>query len=750
MKRLLVQKSVIAGSYIVLALLLEIITFVTMGLGVVPQYFGLDIAVILIIALIIFVIPHRVAQLIVFGLIAGLQLILSITNEALYSMSGMVFSFGMLNLVGEVTGIIDASFLNWWMLSATVLLFGSVLAGLIIFVKRYAVPKGMYTRNTVSLMLVAFILAECCAGILYAFTVESFSALADEVKDDRLSIFYDEEQLYSEQLFTAKAFSEFGTYGYFVVNIGNSISGDTYVDEIDEDDIDSYFAEGKMSESVYGDNIYTGAIDGKNIVLIVIESGEWYAINKEYTPTLYSMAEDGVAAIDFHSRDKTNCSEALSVMGSYPSVTSLDPSHVLGNSMPYTLANILNNGDGYTTNYFHGNYGDYYDRKASFGGMYGFENTYFLDDMPLLDGYENKKWFYDFDKDSDIIKKYIDEFTYSEDGGPFFTQMMTLITHGTYTDLLSYGNYPFATAPTAPGEVSEGQMTEEEMERFSDKCWVQGLEDYYRLIDRFPRTFVTGTPGIDEENLVANDCYEEMFLRYKRYQAGIMDLDYGVNMLVQDLQESGKLDNTFFMFYADHCAYYNQMNFMMKGIDTTQFYNTSLYSVPCFMWYGGSMDLTAEALDLENYASINFKASADTDSGLQSAKITKFCNTFDILPTILQLCGYNYNMNLYQGVSMFSDIESVFVSHESGIFVDDIYFSTINLYVRNGETWDSYVFDETYLAGGFSDEVLDFLYSAVDYYDKQTMLDAVILNDYFSTNDFYGGEGNTVFIEKVS
>ena len=162
------------------------------------------------------------------------------------------------------------------------------------------------------------------------------------------------------------------------------------------------------------------------------------------------------------------------------------------------------------------------------------------------------------------------------------------------------------------------------------------------------------------------------------------------------------------------------------------------------------MNLTAEALDLENYASINFKATADTDSGLQSAKITKFCNTFDILPTILQLCGYNYNMNLYQGVSMFSDIESVFVSHESGIFVDDIYFSTINLYVRNGETWDSYVFDETFLAGGFSDEVLGFLYSAVDYYDKQTMLDAVILNDYFSTNDFYVGEGNTVFIEKVS
>ena len=409
MKRLLIQKSVIAGSYILLALLLEIVTFVTMGLGVVPQYFGLDIAVILIIALILFVIPHRVAQLIVFGLVLGFQVILSIANEALYSMSGMVFSFGMLNLVNEVTGVIDASFLNWWMLSAMVLLFASALTGLIIFVKRYAVPKGLYTRNTVSLMLVAFILAECCAGILYAFTVESFSALAEEqTEEDRLSIFYDEEQLYSEQLFTAKAFSEFGTYGYFVVNIGNSISGDTYVDEIDETDIDEYFAGGKMSESVYGDNIYTGAIDGKNIVLIVIESGEWYAINKEYTPTLYAMAEQGISAIDFHARDKTNCSEALSIMGSYPSVSSLDPGNVLGNSMPYTMPNILKE-EGYTTNYFHANYGDYYDRETVFTGMYGFENAHFLDTMPLLDGYENKKYFYDFDKDSEIIKNYSDE-----------------------------------------------------------------------------------------------------------------------------------------------------------------------------------------------------------------------------------------------------------------------------------------------------------------------------------------------------
>ena len=73
------------------------------------------------------------------------------------------------------------------------------------------------------------------------------------------------------------------------------------------------------------------------------------------------MAEGGIAMTDFHARYKTNCSEALSVMGSYPSVTSLEPANVMNNSMPYTLANVLS-AEGYTTNYFHINDGSYYKR----------------------------------------------------------------------------------------------------------------------------------------------------------------------------------------------------------------------------------------------------------------------------------------------------------------------------------------------------------------------------------------------------
>ena len=114
-----------------------------MGLGVLPQYFGLDLAVILIIAFIIFVLPHSAVQITVLSLFIFFQILLSIANEALYSMSGMVFSFGMLNLVNEVTGVFDASFLNWWLVAAFLVIFGGSFAGLIVFSCKYTVPKGL-------------------------------------------------------------------------------------------------------------------------------------------------------------------------------------------------------------------------------------------------------------------------------------------------------------------------------------------------------------------------------------------------------------------------------------------------------------------------------------------------------------------------------------------------------------------------------------------------------------------------------
>lgn len=752
MKRLFLKKSVYALSYIALAIVIEIITFMTMGIGVLPTYIGLDLAVIFIFSFIIFVIPNSIAQLAVEGVLLAFQMILSIANEALYATSGTVFSLSMLNLINEVTGVMDAGFLNWWLIGGFIALFGATITGLVFLTVKCKTDGTTIKREYTAIMLAAFIIAECMCGILYAGVVNSFSVSA-EGNDDygNLSMFVDEEQLYNDQLFPAKAFAEFGTFGYLISNVSNAVSSEAVSDEVTTEALDQYFAEGELSSSVYGDNIYTGAVEGKNVVLIVIESGEWYAINADYTPTLYAMASEGIAMTNFYSRNKTNVSEAISIMGSYPSSTLYEPPKVVDVSMPYSMSSLVK-GSGYTTNYFHANTRDYYSREEVLDNLYGYGYTYFLEDMPELKGNESKSGFYDFDKDSDVFRYYLDEFTYSDDGGPFYTQMMTLITHGSYEDLIDYGNYPYATTPSAKGEKSEGEMSEEKQEKFSEKCTVKGLEEYYRYIDSFPETYVEGTLAIDEDYIEESGMYSQTFLRFKRFQAGMMDLDLGVTMLANDLIESGEIEDTMFVFYADHSAYYDQMNYIMKGIDSSQTYNTDLYNVPFFIWYGGSMDLHATSLGLEEYQSISYTAPSGGQNTLEGGvRVDKFCSTYDVMPTILDILGYSYNTNLYYGSSVFSDEQRVFVSHESGIFVDGIYFSTISLYRREDEEWVEYNFNDLYYDHLLDDEELAFLNETVRYYDFQKMLEAVIALDYFSERDFFGGaeynDEQIVFVE---
>ena len=45
--------------------------------------------------------------------------------------------------------------------------------------------------------------------------------------------------------------------------------------------------------------------------------------------------------------------------------------------------------------------------------------------MDRLDGYYSKSGFYDFDKDSEMISQYLNEFTYTaENDDAFFTMML--------------------------------------------------------------------------------------------------------------------------------------------------------------------------------------------------------------------------------------------------------------------------------------------------------------------------------------
>lgn len=645
MKDLMIKKAEISAAYFIAALIIEIITFLSLGLGgFFPSYFVIDIVFALCLAFFIFALPSFYAEMAVSMALLLVQVVISCINEALNKMSGIIFSLTMLNLAKEVGGVFNSDFVNWGLLYGLILFVIAVGVFMFFIIKAKKIKKPEKKYQIIILLL--FLLIAQNTMLITNFGIES-------ILKSSISNFTDDKELWETQYISKKAYKKFGFFGYYYVNIQNAF--DYFIFPKDEEDekendinsFDYYLASGKDSSSSYN-SIYTGALEGKNIILIVIESGEWYTINKEYTPTLYSMANQGIAMTEYYARDKTNHSEAMSVLGSYPVNTSIIPAinnidGLLASTFSFSAPNIMRN-SGYTTNYFHANDGDFYGRKNTFGDLYGFDHAHFLEDMTKLEGNEQKDSFYDFDKDSEIFKNYADEYTRIDEGDQaFYTMQMTLTSHGSYEDLVRYGDYKY--------------LDEEGRNNFSEQCTVKGLEKYYDLIDGYPSTFIEDTPEVDVQSLslLPEEMADEVYLRYKRFQAGVTDLDVGVNYLVNKLAEEGTLKDTAFVFYADHSSYYNNLNYLIKGVDQNSSYDTKLYNIPFFIWSGETMDLNVEAIDIEGYQSINHSA-IKKYSAFTSKKIDKFCNSFDILPTMLQLQGYNYNENLYHGRAYFHTI----------------------------------------------------------------------------------------------
>ena len=132
---------------------------------------------------------------------------------------------------------------------------------------------------------------------------------------------------------------------------------------------------------------------------------------QQYTPTLYALASQGIAMTNYYAKDKTNHSEALSILGSYPLLVE-NIADIQDHTLPFTSANILG-ANGYTTNYFHANDGYFYKRNETHEQLYGFDHVHFLETMDRLNGHADyqTKDFYDFDSDSEMISQYMSDFT---------------------------------------------------------------------------------------------------------------------------------------------------------------------------------------------------------------------------------------------------------------------------------------------------------------------------------------------------
>ena len=132
------------------------------------------------------------------------------------------------------------------------------------------------------------------------------------------------------------------------------------------------------------------------------------------------------------------------------------------------------------------------------------------------------------------------------------------------------------------------------------------------------------------KDYVVNEPYSEPVQAYIACQ---LELEFSLKLLMERLEEAGQLENTVFVITADHYPYgltnENISELLGHEVET----NFELFKNGCIIYKPG---MTPEVID-------------------------KPCSHFDILPTISNLFGLEFDSRLYMGRDVFSDAPGLVV-----------------------------------------------------------------------------------------
>ncbi len=601
--------------FIIVSLLAEAINFIYLGFGILPKYIAFDLAFFLFVAGLIYLAPKKWMKLTIFYIFFGLQIIVNCVNVTMNKVFGDVLSLDMLKLGNEAVSAFSFEFLDFVNIGINLALIAiSIL--IIVGIEKKVDFKTLFTPKR------KFALLMCAVMTIWAFCGSFYfvgkASLVDvEAKND-LYIIESDVYLYDSLFIKKEAFKKFGTFGFYCKSLENLVLKNG--EDVNREELSKYINQGAGTEI---QSKYSGIAKDDNLIVIMLESFEWFAIDPIYTPTLYKLrTEMGYSLENFYGRNKTNVSEDIAIMGSMPKNSMLiDYFNKVGINVPYSLPNLFkknstketlksdeNGGvlNAVSANYFHGYLETFYNRDKINISL-GFDDVIGLEDTNVP--YKSSN-FGEWVKDSDFIKANIDKFIPST-SQPFFNYYTTIGTHGSYDN---------------------------EQDAYSE---------YYAYFDNHIEEY-------KEYLKTTNYILPENELDYKHlrnYKSTAMDTDKMVKYILDTLEEQGKLETTTLVLFADHNCYYHDTTNAVKGIDKSDYKNIALYNIPFIIY--------------------NDKIEAKQDE--------TFCNTYDIYPTICDMFGFKINTSLTQGYSIFSeDIkDSVFVSFLNGTFNQNFYTTNV-------------------------------------------------------------------------
>ena len=161
----------------------------------------------------------------------------------------------------------------------------------------------------------------------------------------------------------------------------------------------------------------------------------------------------------------------------------------------------------------------------------------------------------------------------------------------------------------------------------------------------------------DKNKSVVSDL--DMEENAKAYVACNVELDRMLGYLIGELEKSGQLDRTVICLSTDHYPY---------GLSDAEYARLLGYKNASSMKYD-RMERYASTLILWN-------------SAMDTVKIDKPCCTVDVLPTLLNLFGFEFDSRLYSGQDVLSDSYGLAMLNNQSFITDKIAYNS-----RYGKTY---------------------------------------------------------------
>ena len=177
-------------------------------------------------------------------------------------------------------------------------------------------------------------------------------------------------------------------------------------------------------------NEYTGYFEGKNLIFISAEAFCPYAVDKEFTPTLYKLANNGFVFENYYQPSwslSTTGGEFANMTGLIPEWINTSNSFIESakDYMPYAPGHMFTNA-GYVCRAYHNNSYSYYSRDLTHPNL-GYDYKGLGNGLVL----EHNSW---PNSDLEMMEATIDEAiaAYKETGVPFHNYYMSVSGHCNY------------------------------------------------------------------------------------------------------------------------------------------------------------------------------------------------------------------------------------------------------------------------------------------------------------------------------